>query len=99
MAESGNGSMGKSAGIAGGLGCLVIVALLAAILAVPLLIAVLAGGIAGQLSLESSEGCAEPVSADGGGAVNVPKAFQEPTKKAAKVAGLPEQTVAAQIKA
>ncbi|GHD89000.1 peptidoglycan DD-metalloendopeptidase family protein [Kocuria marina] len=99
MAESGSGAMGKGAGVVGGLGCLIVAALIAVVLGVPLLVAVLAGGIAGQLSLDESEGCADAVSAnDGGKTINVPKAFQEPIKKAAKVSGLPEQTVAAQIK-
>lgn len=100
MADSGGGSMGKSVGVVGGLGCLVVVALVAVVLVVPLLIAVLAGGIAGQLSLDTGSSCTNAVAAgDGGKTVNVPKDFQEPIKKAAKASGLPEQTVAAQIEA
>lgn len=36
---------------------------------------------------------------DASGAINVPEEYKEPIKKAAKTAGLPESTVAAQIKA
>lgn len=99
MAESEGGSMGKGAGLIGGVGCLVIVALLCLVLIVPLLVTVLVGGIAGQLSLSGGDDCVESVSAEGGdGAVNIPEAFKKPLADAAKVAGLPEQTAAAQIK-
>ena len=99
MAESEGGSIGKGAGLIGGIGCLVIVALLCLVLIVPLLVTVLVGGIAGQLSLSGGDDCVESVSAEGGdGTVNIPEAFKKPLADAAKVAGLPEQTAAAQIK-
>ena len=99
MAETG-GSIGKTVGIVGGLGCAVVIGLLAVILLVPTLVVVLAGGIAGQIGLGGNESCAEAVSAEGDGkTVNVPGEFKKPIEKAAKEAGLPEQTVAAQIKA
>ena len=66
MAEaSGSGSMGKTVGIVGGLGCTVVIGLLAVILIVPTLVVVLAGGIAGQVGLDGNESCAEAVSAEG----------------------------------
>ena len=44
MAESGGGSMGKGAGLIGGVGCVAVAALALVVLLVPLLLTVLVGG-------------------------------------------------------
>ena len=94
MSEN-NGSRGALT--VGGIGCLGLGSVAAAsILLIPsLLVSVITGGIKQQEALNGA--CPPSMTADGGNIVRIPKEYAAAVKSAAKVSGLPESIVAAQI--
>lgn len=94
MSENNGSRVGLTVG---GVGCLALgsVAAVAILLIPSLLVSIITGGITQQEALNGA--CSPSMTADGGNTVRIPKEYAAAVKSAAKVSGLPESIVAAQI--
>jgi murein DD-endopeptidase MepM/ murein hydrolase activator NlpD len=81
----------------GGIGCLGISVVASALLIPSLLMSVVTGGLAQQEALNDGSACSSSISASGGQSPKIPQEYAVAVKSAAKVSGLPESIVAAQI--